>query len=144
MITRYLAPQIYADLKKKMVFVAGPRQVGKTTFAKQFLEKEQGYLNWDIPEDRERLLRRVFDDAPLWVFDEIHKYKQWRNYLKGLYDKFKDKKGAEFLSEHPKIFLQHMFTLKKTFSADFIKVVWIIILIIGISGTFVPYILMNI
>ncbi len=31
---RYLAGQILADLDRKMVFVAGPRQVGKTTLAR--------------------------------------------------------------------------------------------------------------
>ena len=31
-----------------MVFVAGPRQVGKTTMSKQLLLTPQGYMNWDI------------------------------------------------------------------------------------------------
>ncbi len=45
-----------------------------------------GYLNWDVPEDRESILRRQYPNSPLWVFDEIHKYRSWRNLLKGLYD----------------------------------------------------------
>ncbi|MBI4247857.1 MAG: ATP-binding protein [Elusimicrobia bacterium] len=69
-----------------MVFVGGPRQVGKTTLAKTLLKKPAGYLNWDIPEHREKILKRELPPAPLWVFDEIHKYRSWRNYLKGLYD----------------------------------------------------------
>ena len=69
-----------------MVFVAGPRQVGKTTLARSLPGAEVGYLNWDIAEDRERILRRQLPTAGLWVFDEIHKYRDWRNYLKGLYD----------------------------------------------------------
>ena len=69
-----------------MVFVAGPRQVGKTTLARSLPGAEAGYLNWDIAEDRERILRRKLPAAALWVFDEIHKYRDWRNYLKGLYD----------------------------------------------------------
>jgi hypothetical protein len=69
-----------------MVFVTGPRQVGKTTLAKQTLGRGPGYLNWDVPEDRERILRRQLPASALWVFDEIHKYRSWRNYLKGLYD----------------------------------------------------------
>ena len=69
-----------------MVFVAGPRQVGKTTLARSLPGAEAGYLNWDIAEDRERILRRQLPAAGLWVFDEIHKYRDWRNYLKGLYD----------------------------------------------------------
>ena len=32
---RYLEPFIATDLKKKMVFLGGPRQVGKTTLSKQ-------------------------------------------------------------------------------------------------------------
>ena len=83
---RYLAPQVEADLARKMVLVAGPRQVGKTTMARRIAGDGGGYLNWDVPEDRERILRRELPASPLWVFDEIHKYKSWRNYLKGLVD----------------------------------------------------------
>ena len=84
---RYLRPQIQKDLEKKMVFVGGPRQVGKTTLARSFLTGERGYLNWDVAEDREAILKRELEVAPLWVFDEIHKYRSWRNYLKGIYDR---------------------------------------------------------
>jgi hypothetical protein len=83
---RYLAEQIERDLQKKMVFVAGPRQVGKTTLARSLEGAEKGYLNWDVPEHRERILKRQLPVSSLWVFDEIHKYRLWRNYLKGLYD----------------------------------------------------------
>ena len=84
--TRYLAEQVTRDLARKMVFVAGPRQVGKTTLARMLPGARRGYLNWDVAEDRERILRRELPSARLWVFDEIHKYRGWRNYLKGLYD----------------------------------------------------------
>lgn len=83
---RYLVSQIERDLQRKMVFVAGPRQVGKTTLAQSLEGAAGGYLNWDIPEDRERILKRELPPYPLWIFDEIHKYRLWRNYLKGLYD----------------------------------------------------------
>jgi hypothetical protein len=83
---RYLLPQVQQDLSRKMVFVAGPRQVGKTTLALSLPGAEGGYLSWDIPEHRERILRRELPPGPLWIFDEIHKYRTWRNYLKGLYD----------------------------------------------------------
>jgi uncharacterized protein len=86
MLTRYLFDPVQKDLLKKMVMVAGPRQVGKTTFALQLAGNEKGYLNWDIPEHRERILRRKLPDSSLWVFDELHKYHSWRGYLKGLYD----------------------------------------------------------
>ena len=83
---RYLATQIERDLARKMVFVAGPRQVGKTTLARMLPGAQTGYLNWDVAEHRERILRRELPPVGLWVFDEIHKYRDWRNYLKGLYD----------------------------------------------------------
>lgn len=84
---RYLQPQIERDLAKKMVFLAGPRQVGKTTLARRLPGGEAGYLNWDDPEDRARILARELPDVPLWTFDELHKYRRWRAYLKGLFDK---------------------------------------------------------
>ena len=83
---RYLEAQVLRDLGRKMVFVAGPRQVGKTTMALRLPDARQGYLSWDVPEHRERILRRELPPSPLWVFDEIHKYRRWRNFLKGLVD----------------------------------------------------------
>ena len=85
--TRYLTSQVAHDLARKMVLLAGPRQVGKTTLAQSLPGGLEGYLTWDAPEDRERILTRKLPTSPLWVFDELHKYRQWRNYLKGLYDK---------------------------------------------------------
>ena len=84
---RYLTKQIKTDLQKKMVFVAGARQVGKTTIAKHILPSQRGYLSWDIPEHREQILKQELPPVNMIVFDEIHKYHFWRNYLKGLYDK---------------------------------------------------------
>jgi predicted AAA+ superfamily ATPase len=86
MLERYLHTQIDNDLNKKMVFVGGPRQVGKTTLAKSFLKNPEGYLNWDYPQHRELILKQELPPSPLWIFDEIHKYRLWRNYLKGIYD----------------------------------------------------------
>jgi predicted AAA+ superfamily ATPase len=83
---RYLISQVKNDLARKMVFVAGPRQVGKTTLGLSLPGAKDGYLNWDIAEHRERILRRELPATPFWFFDEIHKYHSWRNYLKGLYD----------------------------------------------------------
>src|SRR6185503_11013595 len=84
--SRYLAPQLRRDLAKKMVFVAGPRQVGKTTLALRLPGARAGYLNWDVAEHRERILKRELPPARLWVFDELHRYRAWRNLLKGLWD----------------------------------------------------------
>jgi uncharacterized protein len=83
---RYLVPQVKRDLLRKMVFVAGPRQVGKTTLARQLPNLGTGYLNWDITEDRRRILAGELPSSKLWVFDEIHKYRRWRNFLKGVFD----------------------------------------------------------
>jgi len=87
---RYLSAQARDDLERKMVFVAGPRQVGKTTLARSLPGASRGYMNWDIAEDRTRILAREFPNALLWVFDEIHKYRGWRGLLKGLYDGRRD------------------------------------------------------
>ena len=83
---RYLASQVRQDLDRKMVFVAGPRQVGKTTLARSLPGASAGYLSWDVTEHRERILKRELPNSRLWIFDEIHKYRSWRNLLKGLYD----------------------------------------------------------
>ncbi len=83
---RYLEAQIRTDLRKKMVFVAGPRQVGKTTLAKQLPGAAQGYLSWDVAAHRDCILRGELPPSRLWIFDEIHKYRSWRGLLKGLFD----------------------------------------------------------
>ncbi len=71
-----------------MVLLVGPRQCGKTTLARAFLDETKGaYYNWDV--DKHRVALRAGDldpDALIWVFDEIHKYRQWRNWLKGQFD----------------------------------------------------------
>ncbi len=85
--SRYLLPQVKADLERKMVFLAGARQVGKTTLARALPGSKKGYLNWDDTDDRHAILSRQLPSSPLWVFDEIHKHRGWRGLLKGLYDK---------------------------------------------------------
>ncbi|HEV8645576.1 MAG TPA: AAA family ATPase [Burkholderiales bacterium] len=84
--TRYLAAALRADLARKMAFVAGPRQVGKTTLALGLPGARAAYLNWDVAAHRDRILRAELPAGRLWILDEIHKYRRWRNYLKGLYD----------------------------------------------------------
>ena len=88
-VHRQLESQIIKDLAKKMVLVAGPRQVGKTSLGKSLLGQDlAGYRNWDVASQRERILKQQHPDTVLWVFDELHKYKSWRAYLKGVYDQF--------------------------------------------------------
>ena len=84
---RYLQAQVVDDLARKMVFLSGPRQVGKTTLALALPGGRAGYLTWDDPDDRDRILRRRLPRSPMWIFDEIHKYRPWRGYLKGIFDK---------------------------------------------------------
>lgn len=86
---RYLSNQVVKDLKNKMVFLGGPRQMGKTTLSLSLFSKKS-YLNWDSIEDREKILNFTLPAEKTWIFDEIHKYKKWRNCLKGLYDKNKN------------------------------------------------------
>jgi len=92
---RYLKSSVTKDLKKKMVFVGGPRQVGKTFMALNVLggdESHSGYFNWDYADDKRILLQGGLPaNQPLIVLDEIHKYKNWRNFIKGLYDKNKSR-----------------------------------------------------
>ena len=103
MIDRPAYTAIWEELaqEKAMVFMAGPRQAGKTTLA-TFIGgafPNRVSLNWDVVSDRARLLRQPYffetverSDAsrPLVVLDEIHKYRNWKNYLKGAYDRFHD------------------------------------------------------
>ena len=91
---RYLVPHILRDLNEKMVFVGGARQVGKTSLSKYIAEnyfKHYDYLNWDARDDRKNILQSQFKgNAEIILFDEIHKYKDWKSYLKGQFDKHKD------------------------------------------------------
>ncbi len=92
---RYPIRSIQDDLQKKMVFVGGPRQVGKTTMALSILQGDENhpaYLNWDYFEDKKDILQgKLPSNQGLIILDEIHKYKEWRNLIKGLYDKRKSK-----------------------------------------------------
>ena len=87
---RYITPFVLEDLKKKMVFVGGPRQVGKTTLAKAVLSAAfpaGRYLNWDFDEDRQDILQKRWSaDNTLLVFDELHKFPRWKRWIKGIYD----------------------------------------------------------
>lgn len=104
-MAKFINRQLYANLwqelsnEKKMIFLVGPRQVGKTTLAKEAAKKYPNnlYFNWDIITDKQKIIKhptffeemnRMDNSMPLVIFDEIHKYKQWKNYLKGIYDQF--------------------------------------------------------
>ncbi len=85
--------------EKEMIFLAGPRQSGKTTLTKTISENFNNslYFNWDILSNKKIIIKnptffeninRTDDSTPLIILDEIHKYKDWKNYLKGVYDEF--------------------------------------------------------
>jgi predicted AAA+ superfamily ATPase len=132
---RYLRPAVDDALaSRKMAFVGGPRQVGKTTMALGLLgkradERHPAYLNWDDPRTRPRLRRGELPaDQPLLVLDEIHKYARWRNWLKGIWDTEKSsrqivvtgsarldyyRKGGDSLVGRYRYFRLHPFSLRE-------------------------------
>jgi len=84
---------------RQMLFLSGPRQVGKTTSS--LTESSPGnYLNWDNEAHRAVILagpeavalhfelQHLREDLPLVVFDEIHKYRHWKQFLKGFFDTY--------------------------------------------------------
>lgn len=82
---------------RQMIFLSGPRQVGKTTVCKGMAD---GYLNWDRRADRALILAGEDSVAqtmgltirhatpPLVIFDEIHHYPKWKQFLKGYFDTY--------------------------------------------------------
>jgi uncharacterized protein len=89
LMKRYLTTQITEDLSKKMVFIGGPRQVGKTTLAKNIAETTSvsTYLNWDNRDHKRDILNSVFKGgSKLVIYNEIHKHRDWKNHLKGVFD----------------------------------------------------------
>ncbi len=132
-IPRYLRPAVEQTLEsRKMAFIGGPRQVGKTTLALDLLgpaatELHAAYFNWDDPRVPPRLRRAELPpDEPLVLFDEIHKYARWRNLLKGIYDTEKSfrkivvtgsarldyyRKGGDSLANRYRYFRLHPFSL---------------------------------
>lgn len=102
MIDRSLTSFLIDILEKdrKLAFLSGPRQVGKTTLAHSLQKRydQSFYFNWDNVEDQKRLIVSpfFFRDLPrdprkpfLLIFDEIHKFARWKNYLKGVYDQYR-------------------------------------------------------
>jgi predicted AAA+ superfamily ATPase len=83
---RYLTKYIQEDLDKKIVLLTGPRQTGKTTLSKM-LKTNYDYFNFDNPDNRLALRKKSWDRSKkLVIFDELHKLKNWKSWLKGIYD----------------------------------------------------------
>jgi predicted AAA+ superfamily ATPase len=86
---------------RQMVFISGPRQVGKTTISK-ISSKKVIYFNWDNQEHRLLIrsgpnnliksfnLDSIENIGVRLVFDEIHKYSKWKEFLKGFFDTYGD------------------------------------------------------
>jgi len=80
---------IIKDLNKKIVFIVGPRQVGKTWLALEVGKRFDNttYLNYDSFEDRQIIKDESWLQATeLLILDELHKMPGWKNYLKGVFD----------------------------------------------------------
>ncbi len=85
---------------RQMVLVSGPRQVGKTTTCRNHADS---YVNWDNVDDRELILAgparlverfgldRLSSTAQTILFDELHKYPRWKQFLKGFFDTYTDR-----------------------------------------------------
>ena len=131
---RYLEPAIRLALPRKMAFIGGPRQVGKTTLALSLVgrradETHPAYFNWDDPRAAARVRRLELPPGePLLVLDEIHKYARWRNLVKGIYDTEKSRrrivvtgsarldyyrKGGDSLANRYRYFRLHPFSLRE-------------------------------
>lgn len=83
---RYLHPELKHYIGKKIILLSGPRQVGKTTLSKQLFNNFD-YYNFDRLTDRKKLLAEEWNrESDLIIFDEIHKMKKWKQWLKGIFD----------------------------------------------------------
>lgn len=90
---------------RQMIFLSGPRQVGKTTtsLVASSESPKHFYFNWDNEDHRALILEgpeavaqkcrlhELSDVLPILVFDEIHKYRNWKRFLKGFFDTYEKK-----------------------------------------------------
>jgi len=86
-VKRDLEKSLKTDLDKKIVILSGPRQVGKTTLAKSLFPETSEYFNMDNAEHRLLIRKQAWRrDCDLVIFDELHKIKKWKSWIKGIYD----------------------------------------------------------
>lgn len=90
---------------RQMVFLMGPRQVGKTTVSLSSAGErpKHFYFNWDNPNERLLFIEgpdaiakqigldELMKETPILIFDEIHKFGKWKNFLKGFFDLYEKK-----------------------------------------------------
>ncbi len=101
-----LSPRLYTAIlrehlatNRQMAFITGPRQVGKTTVARELADV---CFNWDDLAHKRLILAgpqavaeaaklgelRPGNRLPVIAFDEIHKHSRWKNWLKGFFDSY--------------------------------------------------------
>lgn len=127
---------------RQMALISGPRQVGKTTTCR---EHADFYANWDNVDDREQILagpgklverfqlNRLAKTTPTALFDELHKYPRWKQFLKGFFDTYADqvrvmvtgssrmdtyRRGGDSLMGRYFLYRMHPFTVAETLSQD--------------------------
>lgn len=84
---RSIEDRIRTDLDQKMVLLSGARQVGKTTLSKALYQDNSEYFNMDNVEHRLLIQKQAWNrDCDLVIFDELHKIRKWKNWIKGIYD----------------------------------------------------------
>lgn len=84
---RDIEDKIKTDLEQKMVLLSGPRQVGKTTLSRALYPDNSEYFNMDNAEHRLLIHKQAWRrDCDIVIFDELHKIRKWKNWIKGIYD----------------------------------------------------------
>ncbi len=127
---------------RQMALVSGPRQVGKTTTCRNHADT---YANWDNVDNREEILagpanlverlklNRLSKTTPSALFDELHKYPRWKQFLKGFFDTYADQVriivtgssrmdvyrcGGDSLMGRYFLYRMHPFSIAETLNTD--------------------------
>ncbi|MCF7974628.1 MAG: AAA family ATPase [Phycisphaerae bacterium] len=125
-----------------MVFVSGPRQVGKTTTCRNLAT---AYINWDNTDDRAMVLKgpmavadklgldKLHESMPIVLLDELHKFGKWKQFLKGFFDTYADhfrvlvtgssrmdiyRRGGDSLMGRYFLYRMHPFTVAESLRHD--------------------------
>ena len=128
--------------QRQMAFVSGPRQVGKTTTCRNLCNE---YLNWDNTDDRQEIVKgpaiiaerlrldRLTELRPVALFDELHKFSKWKQFLKGFFDTYAEqvnivvtgssrmdiyRRGGDSLMGRYFLYRMHPFSVAETICQD--------------------------
>jgi predicted AAA+ superfamily ATPase len=128
--------------QRQMAFVSGPRQVGKTTSCRNLADQ---YLNWDNTDDRSLIVKGpatiaeqlgltvLTQSKPTALFDELHKFGRWKQFLKGFFDTYSDsvnimvtgssrmdvyRRGGDSLMGRYFLYHMHPFSIAETMHQD--------------------------